>query len=100
MHNNDIYYKPKMQKDLVCRITSSERPDVFNGVPDWLYETEVLKTDHALWYSPDGQYLMYATFNDTKVGEYKYQWFNSGNPQAAYPDIRGIKYPKVRARVV
>lgn len=95
VHNNDIYYKPKIHKDLVCRITASGRPDIFNGIPDWLYETEILKTDHTLWFSPDGQYLLYVTFNDTKVGEYRYPWYDSRNPKIKYPEIRSIKYPKV-----
>ncbi|GJQ82661.1 hypothetical protein Trydic_g19678 [Trypoxylus dichotomus] len=95
VHDNDIYYKPKIHKDLVCRITASGRSDVFNGIPDWLYETEILKTDHTLWFSPDGQYLMYVTFNDTKVGEYRYPWYDSRNPRVRYPEIRSIKYPKV-----
>nr|XP_022912689.1 inactive dipeptidyl peptidase 10-like [Onthophagus taurus] len=97
VHNNDIYYKPKVQKDLVCRITSTGGEDIFNGVPDWIYETEILKTDHTLWFSPDGLYLMYATFNDSKVGEYTYTWYDSGNPKAKYPEVKSIKYPKVES---
>ncbi|KAK9732357.1 Prolyl oligopeptidase family [Popillia japonica] len=95
VHNNDIYYKPKIHKDLVCRITASGRPDIFNGIPDWLYETEILKTDHTLWFSPDGQYLLYVTFNDTKVGEYRYPWYDSRNPKIKYPEIITFNDTKV-----
>lgn len=97
MHDNDIYYKPKVYKDLVCRITKTGVPNViFNGVPDWLYETEILKQDYALWFSPDGQYLMYLTFNDSLVEEYSYSWYESKNPKVRYPRIKTVRYPKVR----
>ncbi|XP_050667809.1 dipeptidyl aminopeptidase-like protein 6 [Leptidea sinapis] len=75
VHDNDIYYKPRVLKTLVCRITSNGVPGVvFNGVPDFLYETEVLRLDRALWFSPDGQTLMYVTYNDSMVPEYQYPW--------------------------
>lgn len=84
-----------MQKDLVCRITTSGESYIFNGVPDWLYEEEILLTDHTMWFSPDGQYLMYITFNDTLVGEYKYPWYDSKNINAKYPSVKSVRYPKV-----
>lgn len=96
IHNNDVYYKPKVNETLVCRITKDGIPGViFNGIPDWLYEHEILKTDHSLWFSNDGKFLMYATYNDTNVGEYKYPWYDSANPTAKYPQIRNVRYPKV-----
>lgn len=95
IHDNDIYYKPKVQKDLVCRITKSGRADIYNGVPDWLYESEILKTSHTLWFSPDGMYLLYLTFNDSMVEEYKYTWYDASNVNTKYPRIRSVRYPKV-----
>lgn len=72
MHENDVYYKPRVQHDLVCRLTESGRTGVvYNGRPDWLYEnTEELRSD-ALVFSPDGGYLVYMEFNDTVVDEYE-----------------------------
>lgn len=95
VHGNDIYYKPKVQKDLVCRITKTGNQDIYNGVPDWLYESEILKTSHTLWFSPDGLYLMYLSFNDTLVEEYKYTWYDTKNPGTKYPRIKSVRYPKV-----
>ncbi|XP_072948224.1 inactive dipeptidyl peptidase 10 [Epargyreus clarus] len=97
VHDNDIYYKPKVLKPLVCRITNTGVPGViFNGVPDFLYETEVLRLDRALWFSPDGQTLMYATYNDSLVKEHKYPWYGLDQPEPpAYPTIRTLRYPKV-----
>ncbi|XP_044744473.1 inactive dipeptidyl peptidase 10 isoform X3 [Coccinella septempunctata] len=95
VHDNDVYYKPKIDKNLVCRITmSGVLNEMYNGVPDWLYENEILRTSHTLWFSPDGVYLLYLSFNDTNVGEYKYTWYDSGNPGGIYPEIRSFRFPK------
>ncbi|CAH0402967.1 unnamed protein product [Chilo suppressalis] len=97
VHDNDIYYKPRVLKTLVCRITNTGIPGViFNGVPDFLYETEVLRLDRALWFSPDGQTLMYVTYNDSQVQQHKYPWYGLDQPEPpAYPSIRSLRYPKV-----
>lgn len=97
VHKNDIYYKPKVEKDLVCRITNTGETSqkIFNGVPDWLYETEILKTSHTVWFSKDGVYLMFLSFNDTSVGEYSYPWYNSKSVDAIYPEVRSFRYPRV-----
>lgn len=96
VHDNDVYYKPTINKSLVCRITYNGVPGVlFNGVPDWLYENEILHTEHSLWFSNDGKYLMYMTFNDTNVGDYQYPFYDSANARSSYPKIRSVRYPKV-----
>ncbi|VVC89663.1 unnamed protein product [Leptidea sinapis] len=94
VHDNDIYYKPRVLKTLVCRITSNGV--VFNGVPDFLYETEVLRLDRALWFSPDGQTLMYVTYNDSMVPEYQYPWYGFDQLEPPpYPSLRTLRYPQV-----
>nr|XP_037874086.1 inactive dipeptidyl peptidase 10 isoform X2 [Bombyx mori] len=97
VHDNDIYYKPRVLKTLICRITKDGVPGViFNGVPDFLYETEVLRLDRALWFSPDGQTLMFATYNNSQVQEHKYPWYGLDDPEPpAYPIIKSVRYPKV-----
>ncbi|XP_026318271.1 dipeptidyl aminopeptidase-like protein 6 [Hyposmocoma kahamanoa] len=99
VHDNDIYYKPRVLKTLVCRITKTGVPGViFNGVPDFLYETEVLRLDRALWFSPDGQTLMYATYNDSLVQQHKYSWYGLDQQEPpAYPSIKALRYPKVNS---
>lgn len=72
---------------------------IFNGVPDFLYETEVLRLDKALWFSSDGQTLMYVTYNDTLVQQHKYPWYGLDLQEPpAYPTIRSLRYPKVRQK--
>ena len=40
---------------------------IYNGIPDWVYEEEVLGTNTAMHTSPDGQFMLYAQFNDSQV---------------------------------
>lgn len=72
VYENDLYYKPKVQSDLVCRITSTGKMGViYNGVPDWFYSNVPdLKSD-TITFSSDGSFLSYFTFNDTWVNQYK-----------------------------
>lgn len=72
VYENDLYYKPKVQSDLVCRITTTGKMGViYNGIPDWFYGNVAdLKSD-TIAFSNDGAYLSYLSFNDTGVNEYK-----------------------------
>lgn len=72
VYENDLYYKPKVQSDLVCRITTTGKAGViYNGIPDWFYaHIDDLKSD-TVAFSTDGAYLSYLSFNDTEVNEYK-----------------------------
>lgn len=74
-------------------ITDDGIPGVeYNGIPDWVYEEEVLSTDAAVWISPSGKHLAYARFNDTEVKEAVYDIY--GND--LYPQEVHLRYPKVR----
>ncbi|KAJ7354852.1 hypothetical protein OS493_029858 [Desmophyllum pertusum] len=55
-------------------------------------QQEVLNSDHALWFSPEGRYLAYIQFNDTEVNWYKFPWY--GDRKNSYTTIREIAYPK------
>lgn len=74
VHHNDIYYKPKVQGELVCRITQTGAAGIFyNGVPDWTYENvpELESRRSSIAFSPDGMFLAFFSFNDSEVNEYK-----------------------------
>lgn len=45
--------------------------------------------------SSDGHVMLYASFNDSLVEEMHISWFGEDN-KALYPDIRSLRYPKVR----
>jgi hypothetical protein len=53
----------------------------------------VIGSDHAMWWSPEGTYLLYAQFNDTEVPIYTYPFY--GDPDKAYTQQKTIAYPKV-----
>ncbi|XP_017056243.1 inactive dipeptidyl peptidase 10 isoform X2 [Drosophila ficusphila] len=109
VHHNDIYYKPKVQGELVCRITQTGSPlesaegeqgtggVVFNGVPDWMYENvpELESRKSSMEFSPDGLYLAFLSYNDSEVNEYKYTWMGD---DIKYPAVMSQRYPKTGSR--
>lgn len=104
---NDIYVRiaPSAAEDV--RITDTGVPGViYNGVPDWLYQEEVMPRPEATWPSPDGTHLLFASFNDTKVTALEFPWFSSQPGQdgpsssplstprrGSFPPSRSIRYP-------
>nr|XP_045608607.1 dipeptidyl peptidase 4-like [Procambarus clarkii] len=64
----NIVYKRAANTPEVHRITDTGRPGLlYNGVPDWVYEEEILGSNSAVWFSQDGNMLAYASINDTLV---------------------------------
>ena len=51
---------------------------IYNGIPDWVYEEEILGTYKALHSSPRGTSLAFARFDDTRVEEFYYTLY--GDP--------------------
>ncbi|CAB0014780.1 unnamed protein product [Nesidiocoris tenuis] len=92
----DIYYRPHPRLGQVYRITNTAIPGlIHNGVPDWLYEEEILNDNKAIWNSKDGHILLYASFNDTLVQEFQFPWYGVSQDTAQlYPQIRSLRYPK------
>ncbi|XP_066470740.1 inactive dipeptidyl peptidase 10-like [Tiliqua scincoides] len=87
---NDIYYQAGVSSR-AKRITSSGHQGViFNGITDWLYEEEILKSGSAHWCSPDGMWLAYLTINNSLVPKMELPQFLGGN----YPASRHYPYPK------
>ncbi|XP_038216477.1 apoptotic chromatin condensation inducer in the nucleus-like [Zerene cesonia] len=78
-------------------ITSDGIPGViYNGHTDWVYEEDVMYTGQATWFSPDGKYLAFASFNDTLVETYSYYYYeDKSDPEDLYPELVDLKYPKV-----
>lgn len=59
-----------------------------------MFSEEFLKDGSAVWFAPDGKSLVYASFNDSMVGQIRYPYF--GGPKDLYPSVHSIRYPKVR----
>ncbi len=85
-------------------ITTDGGPELFYGVPDWVYEEEVFSGNSAMWWADDGRYLAFLRTNETMVPEYPIRYFVS-RPSGRrppkglenYPETRKIKYPKAGA---
>ncbi|KAG1652987.1 Inactive dipeptidyl peptidase 10 [Nymphon striatum] len=100
VHRNNIYYVSSVENakmNIFTKITQSGKPGViFNGVPDWLYEEEILTGNEAVWWSPNGDRICYATFDDTKVKSISYPFYGKiSDAEHPYPRLFSVKYPKV-----
>ncbi|XP_067000020.2 inactive dipeptidyl peptidase 10 [Anabrus simplex] len=99
VYRNNIYYRPRANEKTVYQVTHKGQPGViFYGVPDWLYEEEILHSPSAMWFSPDGKILLFASFNDSLVGELRYPWYGSLQQRLKYPQMRSLRYPKAGTR--
>ena len=61
-----------------------------------------MKSDNAIWISPDGKKIVYATFNDSQVQSVQWKLYGDGrdanvNP---YPTEAFMRYPKVCTKYV
>ena len=72
--------------------TDGHKNGMSYGIPDWIYEEEVLSTNYALWWSQDGSKILYGSFDDTQVRDFRFPFYGSRFNQ--YTDIISIAYPK------
>ncbi|XP_041972903.1 venom dipeptidyl peptidase 4 [Aricia agestis] len=95
VYKNNIYYQAELTSTPVQITTTGQESVVYNGVPDWVYEEEVFASNNALWFSPDGARIAYATFDDTNVRIMKIPHFGiPGSVDYQYTRHREIRYPK------
>ncbi|KAG1043078.1 hypothetical protein G6F43_011751 [Rhizopus delemar] len=87
--NNDLYVTDLKNHQ---QITFDGSKTVFNGIPDWVYEEEVLATNFALWWSPDSSHIAFLKLDETQVPEYHLQLYTKSN--TSYPKQTDIRYPK------
>ncbi|XP_078084387.1 dipeptidyl peptidase 4 isoform X2 [Mustelus asterias] len=91
--NYDIYLKTNSTSLPKRLTTNGEKNKIYNGIPDWLYEEEMLSSNNAIWWSPNGRYIAYGQFNDTQVPLIEYSFYGDGQ----YPETIKIPYPKAGA---
>ncbi|OAQ92370.1 dipeptidyl-peptidase IV [Purpureocillium lilacinum] len=97
VRGNDVYLRDGDGK--VTRITSNGGPDMFNGVPDWVYEEEILGDRFSLWFSPDAKYVAFLSFNETGVQTFTIPYYMAGKKVAPpYPKELELRYPKVGSK--
>ncbi|XP_043862780.1 uncharacterized protein LOC120457838 isoform X1 [Drosophila santomea] len=99
---NDIFIRQSPLAEDDIRITSSGYENqIYNGVPDWLYQEEIFESPEAIWPSSDGTHFMYALFNDTNVGMMTYPWLSSGAlfsgsgmfSGSIFPETKMVRFP-------
>uniref|UniRef100_H0Z8Z3 Dipeptidyl peptidase 4 n=1 Tax=Taeniopygia guttata TaxID=59729 RepID=H0Z8Z3_TAEGU len=93
--NNNVYVKASPTAEAVQITQNGEENKIFNGIPDWVYEEEMFGTHSALWWSPNGNFLAYASFNDKEVPVIEYSFYSEDTLQ--YPKTIKIPYPKAGA---
>lgn len=93
-----------LDSHIAKRITTDGGSELFYGVPDWVYEEEVLAGDSATWWSGDGKYVAFFRTDESKVPSFPVQYFFSSptgrkkkEGEENYPETRQIKYPKAGA---
>ena len=91
---NNLYWRPAdsiSTPDQDVAVTSDgETDNVFNGIPDWVYEEEVLGVNFAHYINDVGDLMAFAQFNDTLVKDFRYPFYGDQNVS---PD----NYVKVRS---
>ena len=78
-------------------MTTSGNASLFHGVPDWIYEEEVLSQDYAFWWSPDSSKIAFLRLDETTVEEYRFPIYNPSEDSYSvipYTEDVAIKYPK------
>ncbi|UZJ54602.1 hypothetical protein CBS101457_003922 [Exobasidium rhododendri] len=95
--NNLYIIKDPDQPTLITPVTTTGNQNIFNGVPDWVYEEEVFSGDTAHWWSPDGKRVLYLELDETQVKTYSFPIYNPTNingKASLYPQSVNMKYPK------
>ncbi|KAF9362944.1 hypothetical protein BGX34_005222 [Mortierella sp. NVP85] len=93
VQNNNIFIYQEMNQRR--QITFDGAPNIFNGIPDWVYEEEVYKTTSTLWWSPDGTAIAFLRFDESNVPEYHFSLYMDNQLDAQpYPRDVMMKYPK------
>ncbi|KAF8840395.1 hypothetical protein BDN67DRAFT_951704 [Paxillus ammoniavirescens] len=96
--SNDLYILPfPSASTSPIRVTTAGNASLFHGVPDWIYEEEVLSQDYALWWSPDSSKIAFLRLDETAVEEYRFPIYNPTEDSYAvipYTEDVVIKYPK------
>nr|XP_002130673.1 dipeptidyl peptidase 4 [Ciona intestinalis] len=93
VYDFDIYYRADVNDTTTndIRITDDGSANsVYNGIPDWVYEEEMISTNNVIYFSPDGGKLAYAQFNDTECSHIQFSRYDSKQ----YPEMIDVSYPK------
>lgn len=83
IYKNNLYYKSRIRKPQVYTLTRNGVQNVFfNGRPDFLYETKILESGTAFWFSSESTMLAFASFNCSHVGKLQYPQYGTSVSEA------------------
>ena len=89
---NNLYWRTNALEDAAGDVTITDSgvvDNVFNGIPDWVYEEEVLSVNYAHYINDIGDKVAYAEFNDTNVKDFRYPWY--GDQHVSFlSDLMGV----------
>uniref|UniRef100_A0A8C5WYT6 Fibroblast activation protein alpha n=1 Tax=Laticauda laticaudata TaxID=8630 RepID=A0A8C5WYT6_LATLA len=94
VYQNNIYFKQDPREAAIQITKNGYWNEIFNGIPDWVYEEEMLGTKYALWWSPNGKNIAYIEFNDTEIPVIEYSYYGENQ----YPRKISLPYPKAGAK--
>uniref|UniRef100_A0A8R1DNA5 Uncharacterized protein n=1 Tax=Caenorhabditis japonica TaxID=281687 RepID=A0A8R1DNA5_CAEJA len=96
VEDNKIYYKRKPEEDGVVKVSNGSQNTV-DGLFDWIYEEEIFAKKDALWWSPKGDRLAFASYDNHLT---KNITLKSYHRLQAYPIDTNLHYPKTFAKVL
>ncbi|KAL2687895.1 diacylglycerol pyrophosphate phosphatase [[Neocosmospora] mangrovei] len=97
VRGNNLFIRDAEGK--ISQITNDGGPDMFHGVPDWVYEEEIFGSRSTFWFSPDEKFLAFLSFNETGVGTFTIPYYMDGEKLAPeYPRELDLRYPKVGSK--
>lgn len=88
MRDNNVFIV-ELESMAETQVTNDgELNAIINGATDWVYEEE-FGDDNGMFWSPDGRFLAFMRFDETKVREFGMPMYGE-----LYPDPYVFKYPK------
>ncbi|XP_015786539.1 inactive dipeptidyl peptidase 10 [Tetranychus urticae] len=103
IHKKDIILFPKFSSKPIQVTNTGKDGNIYNGVPDVMYEEFVLRDYKALWWNEDGTKFCFASFDNTAVDQMPIviygspynlsDEFSTSGP-LSYPKIINYPYPK------
>lgn len=67
-----------------------QKNKIYNGIPDWVYEEEMISANNVLYWAPDSNSFAFLRTDDTNTPIVEFSMYNN----AQYPETVQIAYPK------
>ena len=59
---------------------------ILNGIPDWVYEEEMLSSRSATWWSPNGDNVVFLKFDTSQEQNVEYDYYGPSTDQRGRAD--------------